>query len=111
MRTSKRSQVKGSAAMRRVILSSRKIITFIVAVAIAAVAVAQHYEGSGQGNADGLAAVEAVVERVADGDTIDVKPAAGGETMRIRLIGIDAPESVNPDKSKNAEDVARQALG
>jgi len=32
-----------------------------------------------------------------------VKPAAGGETMRIRLIGIDAPESVNPDDSKNTE--------
>ena len=32
-------------------------------------------------------------------DTVDVKLATDGENMRIRLIGIDAPESVNPDES------------
>jgi micrococcal nuclease len=50
---------------------------------------------------------EAVVVRVVDGDTIDVEilartdgPGAGqaepGPTYRVRLIGIDAPESVHP---------------
>lgn len=99
MKTSKRNQVKDG-----VILSLRKTIAFIVAVAVVGVAVALSHEGSDQGNADGLAADQAVVERVVDGDTIDVKLAAGVETMRIRMIGIDAPESVNPDESKNTED-------
>ena len=51
---------------------------------------------------------EAVVERVVDGDTIVVEiegrtegPGAGmalvGEEYRLRLIGIDTPESVKPD--------------
>jgi micrococcal nuclease len=39
--------------------------------------------------------------RVVDGDTILVEPADGGATAsghaRVRLIGIDAPESVKPD--------------
>ncbi len=39
------------------------------------------------------------VIRVIDGDTILVR--ANGEEIRVRLIGIDAPESVNPDETKN----------
>jgi micrococcal nuclease len=50
----------------------------------------------------------ATVERVVDGDTIEVRieenvpgPGGGegvvGETYRLRLIGIDTPESVKPD--------------
>ena len=35
------------------------------------------------------------VEKVVDGDTIDV--ALGGRTERVRLLGIDTPESVKPD--------------
>lgn len=38
--------------------------------------------------------------RVVDGDTIIVKTADNTE-ISVRLIGIDAPESVNPDESKN----------
>lgn len=44
----------------------------------------------------------AVVERVVDGDTVTVFPIAGdgavgaGEPERVRLIGIDTPESVDP---------------
>ncbi len=38
---------------------------------------------------------------VVDGDTIDVE--LNGEETRIRLIGIDTPESVNPDESRNNE--------
>lgn len=39
---------------------------------------------------------------VADGDTISVI-AKDGYEYRVRLIGIDTPESVNPDDSKNIE--------
>lgn len=39
------------------------------------------------------------VVRVVDGDTIIVRYE--GEDVRVRLIGIDTPESVHPDKSKN----------
>jgi micrococcal nuclease len=41
--------------------------------------------------ADGLATVTAVV----DGDTIDVE--IGGRTERVRLIGVDTPETKRPD--------------
>ena len=33
-----------------------------------------------------------VVTRVIDGDTLDVRPAAGGRETRVRLVGVDAPE-------------------
>ena len=38
----------------------------------------------------------AVVERIVDGDTIDV--TVGGRSETVRLIGIDAPESVAPTR-------------
>lgn len=41
------------------------------------------------------------VVRVVDGDTIIV--SIDGTDTRIRLIGIDTPESVHPDESKNTE--------
>lgn len=100
-----KNQAKKGVAMRRASLSFRKMAFIIVALAVVfVVSIAQHHEGAEQQSADDQAAVEAVVEKIVDGDTLDVKPAAGGETMRIRLIGIDAPESVNPDDSKNTED-------
>ncbi len=37
-----------------------------------------------------------VVDRVIDGDTVDVR--IGGETERVRLIGVDTPESVAPER-------------
>jgi len=46
--------------------------------------------------------VEAELIRVVDGDTIIVD-LGDGEDTRIRLIGIDTPESVNPDEEKNTE--------
>lgn len=45
---------------------------------------------------------EVTLVHVADGDTLTVVDANGNE-YRVRLIGIDTPESVNPDKSKNNE--------
>ncbi|WP_082486369.1 thermonuclease family protein [Frigoribacterium sp. Leaf186] len=62
--------------------------------------------GAGDGGAGGAGAapvptsvpagsVEAVVDRVVDGDTVVVTVA--GERERIRLIGVDTPETVKPD--------------
>lgn len=47
----------------------------------------------------GLEEVDLV--RVVDGDTIIINTA--GEDISVRLIGVDTPESVNPDKNKNNE--------
>lgn len=41
--------------------------------------------------------------RVIDGDTILVKNSSAAE-LRIRMIGVDTPESVNPDENKNTEE-------
>lgn len=45
---------------------------------------------------------QATVKRVIDGDTLLV--AVSGEEQRVRLIGIDTPESVHPDESKNTQE-------
>ena len=50
-------------------------------------------------NADDF--VEATLLYVIDGDTIEVQTE--DEELRIRMIGIDTPESVNMDESKNCE--------
>lgn len=44
----------------------------------------------------------ATLVRVVDGDTIIV--SIDGEEYRVRLIGVDTPESVHPDSSKNTEE-------
>ncbi len=44
---------------------------------------------------------KAVLLSCVDGDTLKVK--ADGKELTIRLIGIDTPESVNPDESKNSD--------
>lgn len=46
---------------------------------------------------DGLQAAE--VADIVDGDTLKV--FLGGEKYTVRMIGVDTPESVHPDKSKN----------
>lgn len=45
--------------------------------------------------------IEATVTRVVDGDTIKINYQGNEET--VRMIGIDTPESVHPDNSKNTE--------
>lgn len=49
--------------------------------------------------ADKETRIKCELENVVDGDTIDVK--VDDEIVRIRMIGIDTPESVNPDEEKN----------
>jgi micrococcal nuclease len=43
----------------------------------------------------GASAAEGTVTKVVDGDTVDV--SVGGEVVRVRLLNVDAPESVNPN--------------
>lgn len=50
-----------------------------------------------------LSLEKATVDRVIDGDTLIATNEEGTE-MHIRFIGIDTPESVHPDESKNTED-------
>ena len=40
-----------------------------------------------------------VVNRVIDGDTLDVHLSTGGDPVRVRVLGIDTPETVDPDAS------------
>jgi micrococcal nuclease len=59
-----------------------------------AVLVAAAACGGGSAAAPDLDPGGAVVERVVDGDTLTVR--IGGRSERVRLIGIDTPESVDP---------------
>ena len=43
-----------------------------------------------------------LVDRVIDGDTIVI--LMNNEKVRVRLLGIDCPESVSPDEDKNSEE-------
>lgn len=43
---------------------------------------------------------EVTMERVVDGDTVVVR-RKDGESVKIRMIGVNTPESVSPDKAKN----------
>lgn len=38
-----------------------------------------------------------VVDRVIDGDTLDVRLSTDGDPVRVRVLGIDTPETVDPD--------------
>lgn len=60
-------------------------------------------QGSGSPLASEDAFEEAQVTRVVDGDTVIVDRGAG-KTERVRLIGINAPESVAEDESRNCEE-------
>lgn len=72
-------------------------------------------DGTGQSAEDsGVSLEEAKLLHVVDGDTLYVE--AGGKEVKIRLIGIDTPESVHEDESKNtvygtyASDYTKQIL-
>lgn len=61
-------------------------------LAIVAVVIVRPWEG---GRDEGPAEVEALVTRVVDGDTVEVR--IGGEIEDVRYIGVDTPETVKPD--------------
>ncbi len=47
--------------------------------------------------ADAVSTTSGVVDRVIDGDTVDVRLSTGGDPVRVRILGIDTPETVDPD--------------
>jgi endonuclease YncB( thermonuclease family) len=57
-------------------------------------------EETGDSGEEAGGAVTVTVEHVSDGDTFTVKDASGKE-YKVRLIGVDTPESVSPDERKN----------
>ncbi|MFT3719469.1 thermonuclease family protein [Pseudorhodoferax sp.] len=59
----------------------------------------------------GRAAWPGQVSHVSDGDTLWVRPAAGGAPRKIRLHGIDAPEHCQAHGEAARSALARQALG
>lgn len=46
---------------------------------------------------DAVSATGGLVDRVVDGDTVDVRLSTGGDPVRVRILGIDTPETVHPD--------------
>ena len=50
-----------------------------------------------------------VVTHVADGDTLTVRPPAGGPETRVRLIGVDAPELRSLDDASRSDHWAQDA--
>ncbi len=44
-----------------------------------------------------------ILKRVVDGDTL-IATNSNNEDLRIRLIGVDTPESVHPDKDRNTQE-------
>lgn len=52
-----------------------------------------------------------VVTYVVDGDSLHVRPAGGGQPVRIRVEGIDAPEICQPGGRAARDALQRRALG
>lgn len=73
-----------------------RLPSLLAAVAAAAAAVAAAGCGGGDADAPAAAAATARVVRVVDGDTVILR--LDGGDRRVRLLGVDAPESVTPDR-------------
>lgn len=89
-------------------ITSKPTILLIALVALAAIALAALYGFRSEVPADDGATVPAdlcsigscetaTVDRVIDGDTLDVITSTGTR-QRVRILGIDTPETVHPDK-------------
>jgi len=69
------------------------LVRILLAVAVLAVSVAGVLHATSGG---GAPPATGTVERVVDGDTVIVR--SGGDEERVRLLGIDTPETVDPDR-------------
>jgi micrococcal nuclease len=67
-----------------------RILLAVAVLAVSAAGVLRATSGGGAPPATGM------VERVVDGDTVIVR--SGGGEERVRLLGIDTPETVDPDR-------------
>lgn len=52
---------------------------------------------------NGIKLESVILKRVVDGDTL-IATNSNNEDLRIRLIGVDTPESVHPDKDRNTQE-------
>jgi micrococcal nuclease len=76
-------------------MRASSIVPWLIAALLAVAAGRQVLAGHGSSSPAPGQARQAVVERVVDGDTI-IAQLDGGPTERVRLIGMDTPESVKP---------------
>jgi micrococcal nuclease len=89
------SKIKGTTFMMIVVGA---VITAAVAVAITKLPPVQRYLNDIPNN-EAPATYYATVIKISDGDTFSV--SFGDEIIKVRLIGVDTPESVSRDKNKN----------
>ncbi len=75
---------------RRSELGSALLLILVAAVLL------RPWEAVRGGGEDGAATARAYVVRAVDGDTIEVR--LGGRVEDVRLIGVDTPETVDPDQ-------------
>ena len=74
-----------------------KLLSILILALLVSVAACGAQDGAGpSGRAAAAARTPAAVTRVVDGDTLIVR-LADGRRPRVRLIGIDTPETVRPD--------------
>ena len=74
-----------------------RALSILILALLLSVAACRAQDGAGMGGRAAAAArTPATVTRVVDGDTLIVR-LADGRRPRVRLIGIDTPESVRPD--------------
>src|SRR4051812_20041825 len=84
-----------AAAARIIPGVTRYALPLLLLAVIAAGTAAWGGGGSGSGTPPPGSAQEATVPRVVDGDTV-IAQLGSGATERVRLIGVDTPESVKP---------------
>ncbi len=108
-------QQQAERAFKRLV-RKRPLVALLLAVALLAAASLGWWGTTGAGDANGTSAdrgaqatasdaalEQAEVVRVVDGDTLKVKTADGSEE-RVRLVGMDTPESVAEEESRNCEE-------
>jgi micrococcal nuclease len=77
-----------------VLVAALTIVGAVVVVILVALALGRDDDPASDVPGSTAVATNAVVERVVDGDTLELE--IGGRHERVRLIGIDTPESVDP---------------
>ena len=82
-----------------------KTACIVAAIAVVAVVAVFVFAGNRQAARPPADFQQATVDYVIDGDTIDVM--LDGHEKRVRLAGIDAPESASHDEGANSEEGAR----
>ena len=110
-------RLESSVKLSRTLNGSLWALMLVLAVALFGFGCAAGGEGSGGESEGGIPEgfEQAEVVRVVDGDTLQVR--IDGEKWRVRLIGINCPESVASDESRNtaegrdASDFTHELLG